>query len=265
MITIAIEAALESGKFLKEHVGKIGNIERKIGQETNLVTEIDKRSEAMIIKKIHDHFPAHAILGEESGSDEITSEYRWIIDPLDGTTNYTHGLPLYSVTIGIEHRGEIVAGVIYDPNAEELFTAEKGKGAFLNGKKISVSVNTTLINSLLVTGFPYNVKENPGNVIEHFVTFLPLAQGVRRLGSAALDLAYVACGRFDGYWEIFLNPWDKAAGILLVKEAGGVVTDFSNESSDIIYNPNTLATNGSIHQQMLDVIRAVREKGTDKR
>lgn len=265
MITIAIEAALEAGKFLKENVGKIKTIERKIGQETNLVTEIDKQSEALIIKRIHNSFPSHAILGEESGAGTITSEYRWIIDPLDGTTNFTHGLPIYCVTIGIEHKGEIIAGVIYDPNSGELFTGEKGKGAFLNGNKISVSSNNSLINSLLVTGFPYNVKENPENVIEHFVRFLPLAQGVRRLGSAALDLAYVACGRFDGYWEIFLNPWDKAAGILLVKEAGGIVSNFKNNDNDIIYNPNTLATNGLIHQQMLDVIHTITEKKTDKR
>ena len=257
MITIAIEAAREAGIFLLENVGKVKNIERKIGQETNLVTEIDKQSEALIIKKIRHHFPDHAILGEESGAHEQKSEYRWIIDPLDGTTNYTHGLPIFCVTIGIEHQGEIIAGAIYDPNRDELYTAEKGKGAFLNGKRIYVSTVDSLINSLLVTGFPYNVKENPENVIEHFVNFLPKAQGVRRLGSAALDLAYVACGRFDGYWEIFLQPWDKAAGILLVQEAGGVVTNFTNDAKDIIYNPNTLATNGMIHTKMLGMIHTI--------
>lgn len=260
MLNIAVEAALEAGKYLKANVGKIKSIERKIGQETNLVTEIDKHSEALIIKKIHEHFPTHAILGEESGANISSSEYKWIIDPLDGTTNYTHGLPLYCVTIGVEYKGEIIAGAIYDPSNDELFTAEKGKGAFLNGKRISVSKTDTLINSLLVTGFPYNVKENPENVIEHFVTFLPIAQGVRRLGSAAIDLAYVACGRFDGYWEVFLHPWDKAAGILLVKEAGGTVSNFNNSGYDIIYNPNTLATNGFIHEKMLTVIQQTKKK-----
>jgi myo-inositol-1(or 4)-monophosphatase len=255
MITVAIEAAQEAGHFLKSNVGKFRQLERKIGQETNLVTEIDKQSEALIVNKIRAHFPDHAILGEEGGSSAGTSEYKWIIDPLDGTTNFTHGLPLFCVTIGIEYRGEIIAGAIYDPNADELFTAEKGKGAFLNGTRIGVSKNETLINSLLVTGFPYTIKENPGNVIQHFTTFLPLAQGVRRLGSAALDLAYVACGRFDGYWEVYLNAWDKAAGILLVQEAGGMVTDFYNDPRDIIYQPNTLASNGIIHAQMLEVLR----------
>ncbi len=255
MLNIAIEAALDAGKYLKYNIGKVKNIERKRGEETNLVTEIDKQSEALIIKKIHQHYPSHAILGEESGASETTSEYRWVIDPLDGTTNYTHGLPIYCVTIGIERNGEVIAGVIYDPNSDEMFTAEKGKGAFLNGKKIRVSTSESLINSLLVTGFPYNVKENPDRVVEHFVTFLPVAQGIRRLGSAALDLAYVACGRLDGYWEVFLNPWDKAAGIIIVREAGGTVTNFAGNERDVLYNPNTLATNGLIHAPMLGIIQ----------
>ncbi len=257
MLTIAIEAAREAGAFLFENVGKIKNIERKSGQATNLVTEIDKQSEKMIIKRIMQHFPGHAILGEEGGAQEQTSEYRWIIDPLDGTTNFTHGLPIFCVTIGIEHKGKIIAGVIYDPNRDELFSAEKGKGAFLNGKRISVSSTDSLINSMLVTGFPYNINENPENVIGHFVNFLPKAQAVRRLGSAAIDLAYVACGRFDGYWEVFLHPWDKAAGILLVQEAGGFVTNFENNANEIIYNPNTLATNGLIHNKMLEVLHTI--------
>lgn len=254
MIQIAIEAALEAGKFLKYNVGKIRNIEKKHGEETNLVTEIDKQSEALIMKKIRQHFPSHAILGEESGSDNVSSDYKWIIDPLDGTTNYTHGLPVFCVTIGIEHQGEIIAGVTYDPNADELFTAEKGRGAYLNNKKIRVSSRNQLIDSLLVTGFPYNVKDNPDNVVQHFIHFLPVAQGVRRLGSAALDLAYVACGRLDGYWEVILNPWDKAAGILLVQEAGGKVTDFIGDEKNIIYTHNTLASNGNIHPLMLNVL-----------
>jgi myo-inositol-1(or 4)-monophosphatase len=254
MLNIAVEAALEAGRFLKHNVGKVKNIERKHGEETNLVTEIDRQSEALIISKIKSHFPAHDILAEESGSQNVESEFRWIIDPLDGTTNFTHGLPIFSVSIGVEHKGSVVAGVVYDPSAEELFTAEKGSGAFLNGKRIRVSSSDSLINSLLVTGFPYDVKSNLNTIVEYFNNFLQEGQGIRRLGSAALDLAYVAAGRLDGYWEVFLNPWDKAAGMLLVEEAGGIVTDFKG-SAGSAFEPRTLASNGKIHQQMLAIIR----------
>lgn len=254
MLDIAREAALEAGKFLKYNLGKVKHIERKLGQETNLVTEIDKQSEALIIKKIKQHYPSHDILAEESGAHDSKSEYRWVIDPLDGTTNFTHGLPIFCVSIGVEYKGVLIAGAIYDPSADELFTAEKGGGAYLNGKRIHVSSSDKLINSLLVTGFPYNVRENPGKVVEHFVNMLMVGQGVRRLGSAALDLAYVAAGRLDAFWEVFLNPWDKAAGILLVEEAGGKVSDFKGGPASI-YDQNTLASNGKIHDQMIEVLR----------
>lgn len=254
MINVAMEAAREAGKFLKYSVGKIKSIEHKMGQATNLVTEIDKQSEAMIIKKIKQHFPSHDILAEESGSHNQKSEYRWVIDPLDGTTNFTHALPIFCVSIGVEHNGEVVAGAVYDPSSDEMFSAEKGRGAFLNGKRIHVSSTSTLIESLLVTGFPYNVKENPSHAVEHFVNFLMEGQGVRRLGAAAIDLAYVAAGRLDGFWEVFLNPWDKAAGMLLVQEAGGRVTDFRGEPGSI-YEPKTLATNNNIHEAMLEILR----------
>lgn len=253
MLNVAREAALEAGKFLKYNLGKVKHIERKLGQETNLVTEIDKQSEAIIVKKIKQHYPSHDILAEEGGGQKNRSEYRWIIDPLDGTTNYTHGLPIFCVSIGVEMNGTSVVGAIYDPSADEMFTAEKGRGAFLNGKRIHVSSCDSLITSLLVTGFPYNVKENPHHAVEHFVNLLMEGQGVRRLGSAALDLAYVAAGRLDGFWEVALNPWDKAAGMLIVQEAGGVVTDFKNNPASS-YEPSTLASNGKIHQQMLAVL-----------
>ena len=254
MLNVAREAALEAGKFLKYNLGKVKHVERKLGQETNLVTEIDKGSEALIIKKIKQHYPMHDILAEESGGQKSNSDYRWVIDPLDGTTNFTHGLPIFCVSIGVEYKGTVVAGAIYDPCSDELFTAEKGSGAYLNGKRIQVSSNDKLINSLLVTGFPYNVKENPGRVVEHFVNMLMEGQGVRRLGSAALDLAYVAAGRLDAFWEVFLNPWDKAAGVLLVEEAGGKVTDFKDNPASI-YDQSTLASNGRIHDQMIAVLR----------
>jgi myo-inositol-1(or 4)-monophosphatase len=254
MLTVAIEAAREAGKFLKYSVGKVKSIEMKKGEERNLVSEIDKASEAKIISIIKRHYPGHAILAEESGANAAQSDYKWIIDPLDGTTNFLHGLPIFSVTIGVEFKGELVAGVVYDPNLDEMFTAEKGSGAFCNGKRLKVTATSELISSLLVTGFPYDIAENPDNAVGHFVNFLMRGQGIRRLGSAAMDLAYVAAGRFDGFWEVNLNPWDMAAGVLLVREAGGTVTDFSGTPSTV-YNKQVLATNGVLHEAMLQVLQ----------
>ncbi len=257
-LSVAIEAAKEAGKFLKMNLGKVKNIERK-REEINLVTEIDKGSEKKIIEFIKNKFPNHSILAEESGETSKTSEYKWIIDPLDGTTNYTHSFPVFCVSIALEYKGEVIIGVVYDPNFDELFYAEKGKGAFLNGKKISVSKTDKLIKSMLATGFPYNVKENPDNCVEHFVNFLMEAQAIRRLGSAALDLVYVACGRLDGFWEVDLNPWDVAAGKIIIEEAGGMITDFYGNKFSI-YTKGVVASNGLIHQQMLEVIK----KGLNK-
>ncbi len=254
MLAIAIEAAKEAGKFLKYSVGRVKNIEKKLGEERNLVSEIDKGSEERIIGIIRRHYPHHAILAEESGASTASSDYKWVIDPLDGTTNFLHGVPIFCVTIAVEYKGEIVAGVVYDPNLDELFTAEKGSGAYLNGKRLSVSTTSRLIESLLVTGFPYDIAQNPENAIGHFVNFLVEARGIRRLGSAALDLSYVAAGRFDGFWEVNLNPWDMAAGMLFVREAGGRVTDFAGEESSI-YKKQVLASNGRIHEAMVAVLR----------
>jgi myo-inositol-1(or 4)-monophosphatase len=260
MIQLAIEAALEAGKFLKQSVGNIKQIETKLGQETNLVTEIDKKSEELIIGMIKKRYPEHDFLAEESGSHDKTSEFRWIIDPLDGTLNFTHGVPLYSVSIAVERRGEIIAGVIYEPNLGEMFAAEKGKGAFLNQKPIHVSKVNRLIESMVVTGFPYTIRDNPDNAVQHFVNILMQAQGIRRLGSAAVDLAYVACGRFDGFWEVSLNAWDMAAGVLILQEAGGRFTNFRGEPSNI-YKKQVLASNGHIHDALVEVLGRGLEKG----
>lgn len=254
MIQTAIEAALEAGRFLKMNLGKVKHIERKQGEETNLVTELDRKSEEIIISRIKRRFPHHDFLAEESGSHKKESEHRWVIDPLDGTTNFTHGLPIFCVSIALEVKGEVVLGVVYDPNLEELFTVEKGRGAFLNNRPIRVSTTSKLRESLVVTGFPYTIRSNPHNAIQHFTNFLMDTQAVRRLGSAALDLCCVASGRFDGYWEVFLNPWDMAAGVLLLEEAGGKFTDFRGFPSTI-YNQNVLATNGLIHEQMVEVLK----------
>jgi len=254
MLHVAIEAAREAGAFLKESVGKVRTIETKKGEERNLVSEIDRGSEERIISTIRRHYPMHLILAEESGGQDAPADYKWIIDPLDGTTNFLHGVPIFSVTIAVERRGEVVAGVVYDPNLDEMFTAEKGSGAFLNGQRLRVSRTSELINSLLVTGFPYDIVAHRGNVVEHFVHFLMAARGLRRLGSAAMDLSYVAAGRFDGYWEVSLNPWDMAAGVLFVQEAGGRVTDFAGAGPDI-YRKQVVASNGIIHDPMLQIIK----------
>lgn len=255
MLTIAVEAAQLAGRFLKQNVGKVYEIHHKGGQERNLVTEIDRKSEEIIISTIRRHYPSHGILAEEGGGRRNgSSPYKWIIDPLDGTTNFTHGLPVYCISIAVEFNGEVIVGVIYDPNLDELFTAEKGRGAYLNGKRIAVSKTSSLRQSLLVTGFPYNIAENPNHAIERFVNFLVQAQAVRRMGSAAIDLAYVAAARYDGFWEVALNPWDMAAGALMVQEAGGTLSDFAGGAFSI-YQKEIVASNGLIHDEMLDVLR----------
>ena len=256
MIEIAIDAAREAGQYLRESVGRVRRVETKQGEERNLVSEIDKTSERMIIDAIRRRHPGHAVLAEESGGSGQGAEYTWVIDPLDGTTNFLHGVPIFSVTIAIERRGEVIAGVVYDPNLDELFTAERGSGAFLNGQALQVSTSDRLITSLLVTGFPYDIASNPSHAVEHFNHFLMEARGIRRLGSAALDLSYVAAGRFDGFWEVYLKPWDMAAGALLVREAGGKVTDFTGAASHI-HCPQVVASNGRIHDAMLAVLARV--------
>ena len=253
MLDKIIEIAKEAGEFLKENEGKISEIKEK-GSFTNLVTNVDKGSEALITNFVAKNFPGHGVLAEESGASSPMSEYRWIIDPLDGTTNYTHAYPVYCVSIGVEYKGEIVAGVVYDPNFDELFSAEKGSGSFMNGKKLNVTRTDSLERSLLATGFPYDIKRNPFNCIQHFNEFLTAAQAIRRLGSAALDICYVAAGRMDGFWEVNLHPWDTAAAVLITTEAGGKVSDFTGGKYSI-YQKNILLSNGSIHEQMIEVLK----------
>jgi len=260
MIELAKRAAKEAGTYLLGSLGKALHIEKKEGQETNIVTQIDKGAEEIIIGMIRKEHPDHSFLAEESGGDKQVSDYLWVIDPLDGTVNFAHGMRLFSVSIALLYRGNIVLGVVYDPCADELFSAERGKGAFLDGKPLHVSKADRLIDSLLVTGFPYAIKENPNNAVEHFVNFLYEARGIRRLGSAAIDLAYVAAGRLDAFWEVWLHPWDQAAGILLVEEAGGKVSNFTGDPMTI-YNKDILATNTLIHDQMIEVLK----RGTNQR
>jgi myo-inositol-1(or 4)-monophosphatase len=251
LLDLAVRAVQESGRIQKEWLGKDKKVELK--GEINLVTDVDKRCEERIVEIIKEVFPEHNILTEETPMPEGPSPYRWIIDPLDGTTNYAHGYPCFCTSVALEREGKIIVGAIYDPILDELFTARQGKGAFLNGKRIAVSTTERLTEALICTGFPYDLRESPENNINHFNNFIMEAQAVRRDGSAALDLCYVAAGRFDGFWELKLHPWDIAAGTLFVEEAGGVVTNFSGGPLDI-YGQETLATNGRIHEEMMGVL-----------
>jgi myo-inositol-1(or 4)-monophosphatase len=219
----------------------------------NLVTEADHASEKAIIEVIRAEFPGHELLGEESGKHIQDSAYKWIIDPIDGTINFAHGIPLNCVSIGIEKDGKMIMGVVYNPHINELFFAEKGMGATLNDKSISVSKETQVIKSCLVTGFPYTYINMPNGPIEIFEKLVKKGVPVRRIGSAAIDLCWVACGRFDGFYEHKLEPWDSAAGYLIVEEAGGKVTDHENNPFSI-YQHKILATNGIIHNDLSDII-----------
>lgn len=248
----AIEAAREAGQMLRENLDASREIIYK--GEVDLVTNFDNQSQQMIFDRLVEYFPDHDFVAEEGLDQKKGSAYRWIFDPLDGTTNYAHRFPFFSVSIALEFNGQIICGVVYDPMRDETFSGTKGNGAFLNSDRIKVSALNELDKSLLATGFPYDLRESEENNITHFNHFVTRAQAIRRCGSAALDLCYVACGRFDGFWELKLKSWDVAAASLIVQEAGGHLTDFKNKEFSI-HSHETLGTNGLIHQQMLDVLR----------
>ncbi len=248
----AIETAMMAGALLQEQ-GRAGfRIEHK--DAVNLVTDADRRSEKAIVEALQKTFPNHQILAEEQGlRSPSQSAYRWIIDPLDGTTNFAHGFPVYCVSIALEYHGQCILGVVFDPSRQELFVAERGGGAFLNEQSIQVSQATTLNSALLVTGFGYDIRDTPDNNLDHFCHFSLKAQGVRRTGAAALDLCYVASARFDGFWELSLQPWDTAAGAVILEEAGGRVTDIQGGTFSI-YGQGIVASNGLVHDEMLLVL-----------
>lgn len=250
ILKVGIEAARHSSEILLSHFGKLSHIAKK--GAIDLVTEADIGSEKVIIDTIRAHFPTHAILAEESGMTQGDS-YCWIIDPLDGTTNYAHQLGLFGISIAFAVDSDISAGIVLNPVTDELFAAVKGQGATLNGEPIHVSDTDSVSESLLVTGFPYNLKEQLPELMSRFTRCLRASQGVRRLGSAALDLCFVASGRFDGFWEQNLKPWDTAAGMLIAREAGSSVTDFSNKPFTVDC-AQILATNGKIHKQLLSLL-----------
>jgi myo-inositol-1(or 4)-monophosphatase len=253
MSRFAIQLARRAGKILYDHYGKVKTIRHK-ATRLSLVTEVDIQSERFIVREIERRYPHHDILGEELSNTQKNSYYRWIIDPLDGTTNYAHSYPVFCVSIGLEIEKIPRVGVVYDPMRQELFWAQRGKGAFCNNRRIHVSKTPKLQTSLLATGFAYDVGENPDNNIDHFENFLKRSHGVRRDGSAALDLCYVAIGRCDGFWELNLKPWDVAAGGLIVQEAGGKVTNFEGRN-DWTSGEKIIASNGKIHKEMMEVLK----------
>ena len=253
-LQVAAAAAKEAGRIQKEFTGKVTRVEYK--GEINPVTEVDKLCEEVIVRRIREAFPAHDILTEESPFQGRGGRWKWIIDPLDGTTNYLRGLSCFSVSIALEVEGKVTLGVVYDPSLDELFHGELGRGAFLNGNRISVSATPILDRSFLCTGFPYDLRQHLDFYLRYFREFMLRSLAIRRLGSAALDLCYLAAGRFDGFWEFKLHAWDVAAASLIVTEAGGTVTDLRGRPFDI-YGQEILASNGVLHDEMLRVIREV--------
>jgi myo-inositol-1(or 4)-monophosphatase len=257
LLNFAVQMARDAGRILIDRQGRSLQVSSK--GDINLVTEADLAAEEFIIERIRSYYPRHAILAEESGASNgaetgAAGEWKWIIDPLDGTTNYAHGYPCFCVSIAVERAGKIEIGVVYDPGRNEMFAAERGQGATLNERAIRVSDVDDLNSAMLCTGFSYDVRERP-DFARHFTSFTMRAQAVRRDGSAAIDLAYVACGRFDGFWEDGLNPWDTAAGLLLIEEAGGQVTDYKGAALNI-YTPEVLASNSLVHEAMMGVLKS---------
>jgi len=249
----AVEIAREAGSLLATYFERRVPFELK--GDFDLVTEADRASERLVVERLRSHFPSHSIVAEEGGGHQGSSAYRWYVDPLDGTTNFAHGYPIYNVTLGLEQDGEMLVGVVFDPTRQEMFSAERGAGAYLNNRRIRVSAAKRLEDSLVSTGFPSRKRHLNVNI--HFYHQMAMAtHGVRRGGSAAIDLAYVACGRLEAFWEFGLNPWDMAAGALLVTEAGGRCSDMKGGPHSLT-GPHTLADNGVIHQQTLDLFAEI--------
>ena len=251
-LSVGRQVALEAGVLLKNLLGRINQIAHK--GEIDLVTEADLQSEKFILESMGRHFPKDTFITEETGQHGTVSERVWLIDPLDGTVNFAHELPFFAVSIALQVQGETILGVVHNPCTQELFEAAKGFGAFLNQMPITVSKASKLVDSLLATGFPYTMHQNPGDVMQRFSNLIVRGQAIRRLGSAAMDLCYVAAGRFAGYWEQDLKPWDTAAGAILVEEAGGRVTDFEGNPFTP-YLKTVAASNSLIHEDMLAALR----------
>jgi myo-inositol-1(or 4)-monophosphatase len=250
-LAAALPIARRAGRMLAENLGGSRTVELK--GAINLVTEMDKRSEAMIVEGLSREFRDFSIVAEEGTNQTSESGYAWYVDPLDGTTNYAHGLPVFCVTIGLVHRETPVCGLVYNPMVDEMFTAVRGGGAFLGDHRLAVSSTRELTNALLATGFPYDIRESEYDNLDHFARFAKSARAIRRMGAAALDLAWTAAGRFDGFWEMKLSPWDCIAGALLCQEAGGVVTDYLGKPFHIDLG-QAIAANPVLHPQILDIV-----------
>ncbi len=253
LLNSAIEAAKIAGKIQKQYYGRSINIQYKSKNYLNLVTEVDKACEKRVLSFLERKFPSHNFWGEETGRGNGRSEYTWVVDPLDGTTNYAHSYPFFCCSVALVRNLKPFIGVVYDPMLGECFTAEKGNGAFLNGKRLRVSKTLRLSQSLLATGFAYAVRETHYN-LDNFRTFVLKAQGVRRDGSAALNLCYVAAGRFDGFWERGIQAWDMASGVLMITESGGKVTDISGKPFNLL-GENAIASNGKIHSEIFKILQ----------
>lgn len=249
-----VDLARRVGAFQKENLCKSGLLIDTKSNATDLVTEIDKASDAMISDYLRSHFPDHNLFTEESGVSGAQSDYQWVVDPLDGTTNFAQGLPIFCISIALKYKGETVLGVVYQPVMDDLFTAVRGQGSFRNGQKMSVSAKTDLSAAVLSTGFPYDQATHPVNNYDYFLAMSPRTRAIRRFGAAAYDLALVADGRLDGHWELNLNPWDISAGVLMIEEAGGKVVSFRDDRHESI-----IAGNDTLCKLILEVLREVDE------
>lgn len=256
MIEVAKTAAMKAGTFIMEHYGKLKKDAIRRKSRNDFLSFVDENSEKLIVETIHETFPDHDILAEEFGEIKQKSPYRWVIDPLDGTTNYISGIPVFAVSIALQKEGEIILGVVLDPVHNELFYAEAGKGAYCNNNEIHVSGNKSLSESFIATGFPFKAKHFLPEYLTAFESLFQECIGARRLGAAAIDLAYVAAGRFEGFWELGLKPWDMAAGSLIINEAGGKVTDFWNKPY-FLNNSYIIASNDKIHEELSEKIKQV--------
>jgi myo-inositol-1(or 4)-monophosphatase len=253
MLPFIVELAREAGALLRDRVAQPRELTFK--SRADLVTDVDLASERLLVGALRKQFPDHAIVAEEGGGQRESERYVWLIDPVDGTTNYAHGYPVFCVTMALLDQGELALGIVYDPIRDECFTAERGGGAWLNGRQLRVSAIPALREALISTGFPYARFTSPDTNIPQFGAMIMQCQGIVRSGSAAIDLAYVAAGRTEGHWELGLNPWDSAAGALLIREAGGQVTTWDGQAYDP-WNKRVVATNGLLHRELLDVLAA---------